>query len=79
MKFLYNKAPQLYFYNIHTLIIAVMSTNKSYIVKMNGYGDIYANGEYGNYFYMVCFTSFPYKLQEYFESDGNKLESGDLI
>ena len=46
---------------------------------MNGYGAIAANDESENNFYIVCFTYIPYTLQEYVESDENKLAYGELF
>ena len=46
---------------------------------MNGCGAISANNEAANMFFIVCFTSVPYTLQEDVESYGNKLASGDLV
>ena len=37
-----------------------MSTNKAEIVKVNEYGDIAANDEATNSFYIFIFTSIPY-------------------
>ena len=56
-----------------------MSTNREELVKVNGNGAIYANDEAANILYIVRFTSLPYTIQEYMESDGNKLASGDLV
>ena len=46
---------------------------------MNEYGDIDANDEAENIFYILWFISFPYIIQEYVVPDGNKLASGDLV
>ena len=56
-----------------------MSNNKEELVKLNGYGAIAENDEAKNNVYIVCFTSVPYTLQEYVESDGNKLSSVELV
>ena len=56
-----------------------MSYNKEEFDKVNGNGAISANDEAENKFYIVWFTSAPYTLQEYVESDGNQLASGDLV
>ena len=61
------------------MTIAVISTNKAERFKANGYGAIADNGEAANNFYFVCFIYVPYTLQEYVESDGNQLASGDLV
>ena len=53
MELLYNKTPQVYFDNIHALIIVVISTNKAELVKVNRYGAIAANNESANNFYIV--------------------------
>ena len=45
MKFLGNKTPQVYFENIQSFILALISTDKAQLVKVNGYGAIYANDE----------------------------------
>ena len=45
---------------------------------MNGYGAIYSNYE-SEFFYTVNFASVTYTLQEYVESDGNELVSGDFV
>ena len=57
----------------------IISINKAELVEANGYGAIYANDEAANILYIVRFTSLPYTIQEYMESDGNKLASGDLV
>ena len=67
MEFLDNKTPQVNFYNIRVLIISVMSTNKSELVKVNGYGAIAANNKSANIFYIFWFKYVPYTLQEYVE------------
>ena len=64
MKLLDTKTPQVYSDNIHPLIIAGMSTDKAEIFRVNGYGNIANNYEDTNIFYIVCFTSVSYKLQE---------------
>ena len=46
---------------------------------MNGYGAIAANDEAGNIFYIICFTYFPYTLQEDVVSERNQLAYGDLV
>ena len=46
---------------------------------MNAYGDITANGEAKNNFYIVYFTSVTYTLQEDMESNGSLFASGDLV
>ena len=46
---------------------------------MNGYSVIASNDKSANNFYTFLFTSIPYKPQEDVESDGNKLESGELV
>ena len=46
---------------------------------MDGYGAIYVNDESANNFYIVCYTYVQYMLQEDVESDGNELESHDLV
>ena len=56
-----------------------MSTNKSELVKVNGCGDISANYEASNKFYIVHFTSVPDTLQEDVESYGNQFSSGDFV
>ena len=61
------------------MIIEVISTNKSEISEVNGYGAISPNDEVANNFYIVHFIFFPYTIQEDVESDGNKLSSGDLV
>ena len=43
MKFLDNKALQVYFDKIHVFILSGMSTNKAAPFKLNGYSAIYAN------------------------------------
>ena len=70
---------QVDFKNIHALIIAVISTNKSEHVKVNWYGVIDANGEAENNINIVWCTSFPCKTQEDVVLDGNKLASSDLL
>ena len=79
MEFLYNKTPQVDSDNIHALILAGMLTNEVELVQVNGYDAISANDETANNFYIVCFTSVPYTLQEDVESDVNQLESGDPV
>ena len=64
MEFLENKTPQVDFYNIHALIISVISNNKVEPVEVNGCRAIYANDEAANYFYIVFLTYVPYTLQE---------------
>ena len=64
MKFLENNAPKEEFNKIHTLVLSVMSPNNEELVEVNGYVAIAANNEAKNYFYVVCFISFHYKLQE---------------
>ena len=64
MKLLDNKAPQVEFDNIHVLIIAGMSTNKSELVQVYGYGDIAANDEAADNLFIVRFTYVSYTLQE---------------
>ena len=56
-----------------------MSNNKAELVKFNGYGSVSANDEAANMFYISWFTSVPYTLQEYVESDGNQLAYSDLV
>ena len=56
-----------------------MLDNKAELVQVNRYGDISANDEAANHFYIFCFTSAPYTLQEYVESDGSHLAYGDLV
>ena len=46
---------------------------------MNGYGDIAANDEDANNFYIIYCASFSFTLQEYVKSDGNQFVSGDLV
>ena len=46
---------------------------------MNGYGDIAANDEDANNFYIICCASVPYTLQGYVESNGNQCSSGELV
>ena len=46
---------------------------------MNGYGAIAANEKAEIIFYIACFTSVPYPLQEYVESGGNQLTSGGPV
>ena len=41
-----------------------MSNNKAELVKLNGYGATAASYEAENNFYIVCFASVPYTLQE---------------
>ena len=53
-----------------------MSTNKSELAKLNGYGDKAANDESAKTIYIFCFISVPYPLQEDVELDGNKLAYG---
>ena len=48
MELLDNKTPQVEFDNIHVLIIAGMSTNKSELVKVIGYDTIASNDEAAN-------------------------------
>ena len=72
LKFLDNKTPQIELDNIHTFILAEMSTNKAELVEVNGYAYIAANDESENNFYIVRFASVMYMIQEYVESDGNK-------
>ena len=63
MKFLDNKKPQDDFDNIHAFILVVMSTNKSELFEVNGYGYISSSdgAEYNSY--IVHFTYLPYTLQ----------------
>ena len=56
MEFLGSKAPQVELENLNALIITVISINKSEILELNGYDDIYANDESENNVYIVCFT-----------------------
>ena len=56
-----------------------MSTNKAYIVEVNGYGPIAANYEAVNNVCIVRFTSVPYTLQEGVKSYDNKLSSSELV
>ena len=71
MKLLYNKIPQFELDNIHVFILSGISTNKSELVQVNGYDDIYANDEAAHNVYILRFTSVPYTLQEDVELDGN--------
>ena len=64
---------------MHTFILELISTNREEIVKVNEYVAIATNYEAANNFYTVQFTYVPYILQEYLESDGNKLSSYDLV
>ena len=50
MEFLENKTTQVEFENIHTLILAVVLTNKAENAKLNGYGAITGNDEAKNIF-----------------------------
>ena len=79
MKFLDKKTPQVEFDNIHVFITSGMSTNKEELVKVNWYDAIAVNDEVEKYFYIVCFASVPYTLQEYFELYGNQLASDDVV
>ena len=56
-----------------------MPTNKEDFAKFNGYRDIVVNDEATNVFNIIQFTSVPYTLQKYVESDSNKLASGELV
>ena len=56
-----------------------MPTNKAELFKANGYGAIAANDESANNFYIVCFKSVPYIIQEDVESDRNHLASRNLV
>ena len=56
-----------------------MKKHKSELVKVNWYGNIYANDEAESNFYIVCFISVPYTIQEDVESYGNQLASGHLV
>ena len=49
---------------VYSFIIEVMSTNKSELVKVNGYGDTAANYEAANNVYVVLFASVPFTLQK---------------
>ena len=53
MELLDKKTSQVEFDNIRALILVGMSTNKSELVKFNGYGAIFANGEDANKVYIV--------------------------
>ena len=64
MELLDNKTSQLYFENIHAIILAGISTNKKELFKMNGYGSIFANYESSDNFYIFCFEFVTYTLQE---------------
>ena len=63
IQFLDNKTPQVEFNNIHAFILAGISTNKAYLVKVNEYGDMFSNDEAANNFYIFFFKSVPYTLQ----------------
>ena len=41
-----------------------MPTTKAEFVEVNVYGAMGANDESAKYFYVFCFTSLPYMLQE---------------
>ena len=65
MEFLGKKTPQVYFYNIHALVIGLLSTNKEELVKVDDCGAISVNDEAANNVYVVCFTYVSHTLQEY--------------
>ena len=79
MKFLDNQTPQVDFDNIKAIFLAVMFTNKSEIVEMNRCSSISNNGETENNVDIFCFISVLYTLEEYVESGGNQLTSGDVV
>ena len=79
MELLDNRTPQVEFNIIHIFILALLSTNKAELVKVDGHGDVYANYEAANSFYIVLFKYVPCTLQEYMESYVNPLASGDLV
>ena len=79
MKLLDNNTPQVEFDNIHPLINAVMSNNKSEPVKVGGYGAIYANYKGANNFYIFRFTYSPFTLQKDVKSDVNQMVSSALV
>ena len=56
-----------------------MSTNKTELVNENGYGAIDVTDEATNKFYVIRFTSVPYRLQDDVESYGNQLASGEFV
>ena len=72
MELLDNKTPQVEFDRIHAYILAGMSTNKSEISKVNGYGSISKMMKFQKKC-IVHFTSVPYTLQEDVKSCGNQL------
>ena len=59
MKFLWNKTPKEESYNIHALVISLITTNNEELVEVYGYGDIFSNGESSNNLYIVKFTYVP--------------------
>ena len=63
MEFIDNKIPKEKLDNIHTSVLAGMSTNMKELVEVNGWDDISSNDEDENIFYIVFFTYVPYTLQ----------------
>ena len=55
-----------------------MSTNKSELVEVVGYGYIYSNNKAANYFIVRC-EYVPYDLQKDVWSYGNTLAYGDIV
>ena len=55
-----------------------MSTNKTDIVELNGYGYVSSNDEAANNYYIFIFTYITYMLQVRVYSDDNQLSSGEF-
>ena len=79
MEFLDKNIPQVQFDKINEFILAIISNKKAELVGVNGYGDTPANNKSAHTFYIVHYTYFLYKLQEYVESDVKELASGDPV